>query len=61
VCRQRDELCVRVGYKELCVDREIKCGSENWLYGAMCRKRNVIWVRVGYKELCVCTQRDGRR
>jgi hypothetical protein len=26
VCRQRAELCVKVGYMKLCVDRELNCG-----------------------------------
>jgi hypothetical protein len=25
VCRQRNELCVKVGYKKLFVDRELNC------------------------------------
>ena len=28
VCRQRPELGMTVGYVELCVDRELKCGLE---------------------------------
>ena len=26
VCRQRPELCVTVGYMNLCVDRDLNCG-----------------------------------
>jgi hypothetical protein len=26
VCRKRAEICVTVGYIELCVDRELNCG-----------------------------------
>ena len=26
VCRQRPEMLVAVGYKKLCVDKDLKCG-----------------------------------
>ena len=32
-----------VGYMELCVDRDLKCG-DSWLHGAVCRQRPEMWA-----------------
>ena len=52
VCRERHELCVRVDYMKLCVERDMNF-VESWLYKAVCRERRELWVRVGYMKLCV--------
>jgi hypothetical protein len=44
---------VRVGYMELCLDREMDCGCEVWLYGALCGQIDGLSFRVCYMELCV--------
>jgi hypothetical protein len=46
VCRQRVEMLVRVGYMELCVDKELKCWDK-LLYGAVCRQKVELCVTVG--------------
>ena len=34
VCRHRSELCLKVGYTKLCVDRGMKC-ADSWLHEAV--------------------------
>jgi len=51
VCRQRPELWLKVGYMNLCADRDMNCG-DSWLHVPVCRQRPELWLSVGYKKLC---------
>jgi len=43
---------VRVGYTNLCGDRDLFWGG-SWLHEALCLDRTELWVRVGYMKLFV--------
>ena len=53
MCRQRTELWVRVGYMQLCVERETGIVGEGWLHEAVCRQRPEMWPKIDYMKLCV--------